>query len=303
MANPITPGMLPALLKERFDVIHAHIHYSFAASMAALTRRPLVLTCHGTTLNYTQPIRTVEAIFNRTIGRFILNSSAAIVTSSQQQRKAVFQLGGPDKVQVIPPWADTSDMLPRDPVGFRKAHSTGVVLLAVGRLLPVKGLDYLIPAMAGQPVTLWIVGGEAPGYEGYEKMLKEMVQSYGIGDKVKFLGHIPRQQLADVYLGCDIFVAPTLGEGSGLTILEAMAFGRCCLASDVSTCNELIDHLETGYLVPSKSPRTLRSAIIYLSAHPEVRARLGAAAYDRVVKDYSPQKAVESYLKVFEAVR
>lgn len=321
MANPITPGLVLAL-REKFDIIHAHVHYCFSTTMAALlkplTRSPLVITCHGTMLAYDQPWKTVERLFNATLGQVVLKSADTVVVSSQKQRAAVYRLGNthqlrPDgtwiasafPIEVIPPWPDTDDLLPNDPGLFRRKHGHGLVLLCVGRLLPVKGLPYLLKALedVDLPLTLWIAGEEAPGHSGYKQYLQGLVELYRLTDRVEFLGHVPRSQLADVYLASDLFLSPTLGEGSGLSLLEAMSFARCCVASDVSTCNEILGHLETGYLVPPQSPDVLKAAILYLASHPSDRWRMGSAAYEQVQKYHTGSHAVDRYIQLFEEVR
>lgn len=293
MANPITPGMIPALRSSNFDIVHSHVHYSFASLSAALTKKtPLVLTCHGTTLNYKQPRKTIESIFNLTIGRYVFSKADMVVTLSGKQKETVIKLGA-KRVRVVPSWVDVSSMKPKDPTTFReKTNPVNLpVVLFVGRLLPVKGLEYLIKAVKKLPVVLWIVGNEAPGYVGYESTLKSIA-----GDNVVFFGRIPREYLADIYLSSDIFCLPSLGEGAPLTLLEGMAFSRCCLTTE----EEIVEHLKTGYVVEPKSSESLRKAITELLGNNSLRLSLGARAYERINQVYTVSQATKVYTSLFK---
>jgi glycosyltransferase involved in cell wall biosynthesis len=105
-------------------------------------------------------------------------------------------------------------------------------------------------------------------------------------DAVKFWGQLPDNELLERYQRCTIFAMPSKGEGFGLVYLEAMSFGKPCVASRDDAASEVVLDRVTGRLVPYGDRRALLEVLTDLLADPEQRAELGRAARERVVTHF-----------------
>ncbi|MFH1665161.1 MAG: glycosyltransferase family 4 protein [Candidatus Omnitrophota bacterium] len=175
-----------------------------------------------------------------------------------------------------------------------------LVIGAIGRLSPVKGFKYLVKAFkgivsGGGDARLLIVG------DGPErKAIKEQIRGLGIGDSVSIVsGNV----CPDRYLSLiDIFCLPSVEEGLGLSLMEAMAAGRACVASDVGGVSELILSGEDGILVPPRDPSALCSAIERLASDAGLRQSLGENARKKAEKNFSIRDSVHRTIRVYREV-
>src|SRR5262249_49470004 len=125
-------------------------------------------------------------------------------------------------------------------------------------------------------------------------------QRLRLGDRVKFLGW--RNDVADLLAGVDAFVLASLGEGFGLSILEAMVHGLPVIATQVVAIPEIVAHGETGVLVPPRGPVALAEAIGALEVNAEMRARFGRAGQQRALDDFSVATMVQRTERVYREV-
>ena len=157
--------------------------------------------------------------------------------------------------------------------------SRNSVVFTTGRLVHWKGYSLLLRAAAmslreGGKLVVWI-GGSGPA----ERPLRSLVRSLGIGEHVKFLGHLrDRNSVFSHLLACDMFVMPTLHDGPPVVFLEAMAVGKPVICLDLAGASEVVTS-ETGIKVPAISPeqtvRDLARAMSRLAEDPELRVRMG----------------------------
>jgi glycosyltransferase involved in cell wall biosynthesis len=166
------------------------------------------------------------------------------------------------------------------------------VLLHVGRVTPEKGLLYAIRALphvlAHTPAALLVSVGETSDSRWLATLRAEADQ-LGVGKRVVFLG--PRREIADLLRACDVFVFPSLYEGLGIALIEAMAAGCACVASDIPAVREVVTHDRDGVLVPPRDAEGLAAAITALLREPNLRHRLGQAAAAAAVR-FRPDSAI-----------
>ena len=160
----------------------------------------------------------------------------------------------------------------------------------VGRLALQKGQRHLIAAM---PLLLERVprahaiiagGGDLEDY------LRELASEIGVAERIHVLG--PRKDVPALMHAIDVFVMPSIWEGFGLVLLEAMAAGRPIVASRVATIPEVVVDGETGLLVPAGDPLALASALADLAEQPARAARMGEAGRERLRRQFSVEKMV-----------
>ena len=175
------------------------------------------------------------------------------------------------------------------------------VIGIVGQLTPRKGQLELLEAFALvlqqlPRATLVVVG--APLFnqdEDYLRRLEHSVETFGIGERVRFLG--ARHDIAPIMGALDLLVVNSLVEPFGLVVLEGMACGTPVLATAVDGIPEIITHGEDGWLVPPRNASRLASAIVQLISQPKLRAGLSALALERV----SSQFTAERYMRELQA--
>jgi D-inositol-3-phosphate glycosyltransferase len=212
-----------------------------------------------------------------------------------------------DRVTVIPPGVDTQLFYPRpaDRAKERIGVDPGRILLVfVGRIEPLKGLETLLRALAQlrdrgvcqcRQLALSIVGGEPddPAARNVEMArIKALREELGLEGMVTFLGKQDQDTLPDYYAAADAVVMPSHYESFGMVALEAMACGTPVIASEVGGLAFLVKDGETGFHVPDRDPEALADRICTIITNPLLRARMGgqaaeyAQSYDwRVIAD------------------
>ena len=163
--------------------------------------------------------------------------------------------------------------------------------LCVGRLIPIKGHSVLLRALAEARRELPSLTLDIAGSGPLEEELRTLAAELGLGDAVRFLGHVtPVEPLLERSAAV---VVPSLGEGFGMVALEAMERARPVVASRAGGLPELVRHGETGLLVPPGEVEPLARALVELGRDRERAARLGAAARARAERRFSARRCVE----------
>jgi glycosyltransferase involved in cell wall biosynthesis len=180
------------------------------------------------------------------------------------------------------------------------AARDATVLLVLAALVPRKGIDVLLRALAllakdGLRPLLWIAG-EGPERPGLEALAGEL----GVVAQVRFLGR--RADVPDLLGACDLVVVPSRREGLGVAALEAMAAARAVVASAVGGLAEAVADRRTGLLVPPDDADALANALAELLRDTALRERLGRAGPLRVAESFSAEQMVESYVRLYESV-
>jgi D-inositol-3-phosphate glycosyltransferase len=186
------------------------------------------------------------------------------------------------------------------------------MLLFVGRIEPLKGIDTLIDAIAVMnrekvlediPFCLIVIGGDA-GVDA-EKMdaemnrLRELTKTYGLDNLVRFMGKRSQDTLPYYYSASVAVVVPSQYESFGMVALEAMACGTPVVASQVGGLAFLVQDGITGYTVPSSEPEALAERVKTLIIDPDLRQKLGEQAA-RFAQDYGWEIIAGRLAQVYE---
>jgi D-inositol-3-phosphate glycosyltransferase len=188
------------------------------------------------------------------------------------------------------------------------------MILFVGRIEPLKGVDTLIKAMScldmsltnrEQPVHLAIIGGEPdvdPNDMSEEMMrLQKMCDDLCMGNMVLFLGKRAQDTLPYYYSAAEVLVMPSLYESFGMVALEAMACGTPVIASEVGGLGYLVQDGVTGYTIPDSDPGMLCEKLSKLLGDNELRTTMGNRAADYAT-EYAWDKIVSAIVKVYDEV-
>jgi glycosyltransferase involved in cell wall biosynthesis len=160
----------------------------------------------------------------------------------------------------------------------------------VGRLALQKGQRHLVAAMPFLLERVPRAHAVIAGGGDLEAYLRDLALEVGVAERVHVLG--PRKDVPALMHAMDVFAMPSIWEGFGLVLLEAMAAGRPVVASRVATIPEVVVDGQTGLLVPAGDPLALAEAIARLAADPALARQLGEAGRDRLRRHFSIDKMV-----------
>ncbi|MDD1773944.1 MAG: glycosyltransferase, partial [Methanobacterium sp.] len=262
--------LLNIVRKYDIEVIHAHFLIPpglVAVLVGGITHRKVVVTVHGSDIF----ILTRNTLLKILI-KYVLKKADIIAVVNEDIRDQILKLdisGVPDKIRLTPNAVDLEKFKPTNKSALFKEigiHQKPVVLF-VGNLVDQKGLNYLLDAKKEMetPSALVIVG-DGP----LMKKLQEQVKRDGIND-VYFTG--ARRDVEQIMPGADLFVLPSLSEGSPISILEAFASGLPAVATNLGGVKELITP-DVGLIVPSKDHTSLKEAMDKILKDKELKKKM-----------------------------
>lgn len=294
-------GPIRQLLREQnIDVVHTHgVRANLVARLAAHREElPVVTTLHSV-LRYDYRSR-LEAWVARAITRLTNRYTDRFIAISAAIREDALAMGIPaERVQVIYNGLDVSRFRPaRPPAEVRRELSLreeDPVVAVIGRLHPVKGQRYFLQAAsrlhAVRPGLQFLLVGEGPA----RAELQELAEFLGLGDSVTMPGYFPHVE--ELYPLIDVLCVPSVMEGLGLVVLEAMHFGTPVVATAVGGIPELITDQREGLLVPPRDSEALAAAVARLLDDRDLARRLAEAGRQRV-REFT----VESMARQVEAL-
>jgi D-inositol-3-phosphate glycosyltransferase len=269
------------------DLIHANYWLSGVSGHALKHELdvPLVCTFHTLALVKALDDPAVDGEQREAAEAEVVGCSDAILASSDDERAQLERLYGAaeGRVEVVPPGVDHDLFGPGDRAEARAALGLGAgpVLLFVGRIQPLKGVDVAIEATArsGPDACLLVVGGPSgPHGTAERRRLGGLVDALGMRSRVRFVPPQPHARLATYYRAADACLVPSRSESFGLVALEAAACGTPVVAARVGGLQTLVEHAATGFLVDGPDAAAFASWVTELLADPAGAAAMGAAA-------------------------
>ena len=273
-----------------YDLIHAHYWLSGVAALT-LKRRwsvPVLQMFHTLARLKNRVARSaaeLEPLVRVEEETRIVSDADRIVAANVVERAELLRDYGAhaSRIATIPCGVDTDLFTPGDRAEARRRLGLDdrPVLLWVGRIAPIKGLDTLLDTVArlreaGRDMRLLVVGGEADEpTNGHEASLRRRIAALGLGESVRFVGPQPQSVLPLYYAAADVTVLPSYYESFGMVALEAMACGSPVIASRVGGLVTTVRDGVTGFLVPDGDVEALAERIETLVGDPELRWRLG----------------------------
>jgi glycosyltransferase involved in cell wall biosynthesis len=297
---PVCPTMAWKLRRARADLVHMHLPNpaGILALMASGYRGRIVATWHSDVVRQ----RRLARLFAPIQRRFLRNCRAIIATSSNYVESSPDLATFKARCRVVPYGIDLAAYRPSDSEAVKAIHCRhpGPLVLAVGRLVYYKGLEYLVRAMVGIKATLLIVG-DGPLRLSLERQANDL----SLSDQIKFLGELQPSEIVPYYQACDVLALPSVArsEAFGIVQLEAMACGKPVVNTklDSGVPFASLDGV-TGITVDPASASMLESAINRLLRDADLRTRLGRAALHRVQREFSVEAMVRRIRDLYDEV-
>jgi D-inositol-3-phosphate glycosyltransferase len=301
---------LTEMLKfQRPDVIHAHFWMSAWASGAAAARLglPFLITFHalGTVKRRYQGPSDTSPLNRIRVETAVAGASDHIIATCSDEVRELGMLSVPaSKVSVVPCGVDlvhfspasaanTSPVVPQRACRYR--------LLSVGRLVPRKGYDTTIEALAQLPDTeLLIAGGADATPEPEHDRLVAVAEQVGVADRVRLIGQVARADMPALLRSADLVVCSPWYEPFGIVPLEAMACGVPVVASAVGGMLDTVVDRVTGAHVPPRDPGALAEVVGALLDSPSRRVELSRAGLERVRSRYSWDRVAADTAAVYQ---
>lgn len=307
-----SPAQLPAAWMRlrhiartfRPDIVHTHLYHAsvLAALPGASAGAPLVLTRH-----YADFMQDFGGPFSRALDRFSAHRSAAVAAVSEAARAYITGHEGvpPERVTVIENGVDCDALGALDRAEGRRLLETaglagGPLIGCAASLYAAKGLDVLLRAfqtvLRTVPDSRLALLGAGP----QEAELKALAEELGVASQTVFLGYRPDAPL--LMSALDLYAQPSVQEGFGLAVLEAMAMGLPVVVSRVGGMAETVEHEVSGLQVEAGRADLLAGALLRLLQTPTLAGRLGRAAAQRVSERYSINRVLADYQALYDSV-
>ena len=277
---------------------------------------PFVQTIHGVLADeYVQAVLSGGMSFRGRIANLFMcrlalheaetaRNATLVVTISKYSQQKIFQYYNVDstKIRIVPNGVDTEKFQPAgDCEEARRYIRIGnkQIVLFVGRLIPRKGVCYLVDAakkiVKERRETLFVLVGDGP----LRNSIFAEVERAGLKRSFVFLGDISEEVLPQLYRCADVFVLPSIQEGQGIVLLEAQASGKPVVAFNVSGVTEAMRPGETGLLVKAADSAALADALLRLLSDDAMRGKMGIEGRRFVRKELSWDVCAERMIGVY----
>lgn len=282
------------------DLIHVHLTPLglIAFFLTLIHKKPVILTVLGSDVNLLSNQLQIK------ISKFIFNKVNVITSVSYAMKKKIIELNvKPDKVKFLPFGIDVDTFKPRPRQNIRDNLHLPLkkkIVLFVGLLIPVKGVNYLIDAI---PDVLMVHKDAYFIFIGHGQLKQYLIEKagdYGIKSSMLFVGNKPHSEIPYWLNASDILVVPSLSEGRPNVILEAMASEVPVVATNTGGIPELVEDGKNGFLVKKEDSVDLSNKISELLTNEKLR--LAMQKYSRqsiFAKNLSWDNSAEEFRKIY----
>jgi glycosyltransferase involved in cell wall biosynthesis len=288
LARSLSPWLRRRIADESFDVVledelvHPSLAFAGRSRRSGRRARPRVAVVHHLRSSEERPdwqnrlYRRVEKRYLESVDAFVFNShttrESVEALLSKKTRNVVATPGG-DRFR---------RRMERSEVEARAREEGPLRILFVGNLIPRKGLELLVEALASlkdHPFSLDVVGSEEMD-RSYAGRVRRLVETRGLSHRVRFHGSLDGESLEERFRRAQLFALPSTYEGFGIVYLEAMGFGLPVVASAAGATDEIVRHESTGYLVPPGDSTILARRIESFLEDRDLVARMALEAFE-----------------------
>ena len=279
------------------DIVHSHsISFHNAGLPAFLIKKILKIPY----VAYGRGSDVYLSSFEKSFKKAVLKNSDATIALTNDMKIAM-QTIYDKSISVIPNGCDPTkfeNLSKRDLRDKLKIKEDEKVMIFVGRLHPIKGLQYLIEAMKiiykKYPKSRLLIVGDREDRNNLENLVKKL----NLNKYVTFIGMVPNEAVPEYMVAADVFVLPSLSEGFPTVIVEAMASGIPIVATKVGGVPEIIKDGENGFLVEPMNSEEIAEKVLLLLNNDELRKRISEKNKEEV-KKYNWESIAEKLEEIY----
>ncbi|MEM3394164.1 MAG: glycosyltransferase family 4 protein, partial [Candidatus Methanomethylicia archaeon] len=303
--NAIRYG-IKIIRKESINLIHANNYSPILAGwlLSKITRRPLLVTIHDTTLTYKGEfwkkwmkqfgrLSMVKALIGHIFELLTIKISENIHTVSETSKNDILQLKyGNKKIYVIPNALNLKFYAGNDNVEYRNE------VVFIGRLVFYKNLEVVLEALSCifNHNFKFIVIGDGPMREYWQKLANNL----SILDKVEFRGYVSHEEKREILRKASVLVLPSLFEGFGMVILEAWAYKKPIIVANVPPLNQIVTHYKNGFVADPFNPKEWAKYILLTINNTKLAEKLGMDGYKKLIKEYNIDSWIDEFEKLYK---
>jgi phosphatidylinositol alpha-1,6-mannosyltransferase len=309
---PLDNWVFNRTISSAFDNVKADVYEAHAVSGYGFLRKlrernlkvPFIQTVHGVLADeYLQAVLSGFSSFREKLANLFMwrlsrlegeatRNADVVVTVSQYSSQKIAQLYSVDKakITVIPNGVNPERFKPfsgGDALKVNLGLGSKPIVLFVGRLIPRKGLTFLVEAakrvVKENPSTIFIVAGNGP----LRNKLTSDLERVNLSGRFMFLGEVQDSMLPALYDCADVFAFPSIQEGQGIALLEAQSSAKPVVAFSVGGVKEAVSDGNSGFLVEHGSSEGLAEAILRLLSSPSLRQSMGSKGRDFVQRNFT----------------
>lgn len=309
LLNPLTRGILRAILRSDAAIVHSHDEHAFTSNLAVAGRilrdRPLILHCYGELAASSRRERTIVGLYDSTLNRFGYHVADIVIEISPAFIPYVTRKFGisAKKIRIVPNAIDPDNYYPdADPEDFRRQRNLpqGQWVLYVGALIPRKGIQTLIQVLPEiireNPDVRLLLIGRGP----LKSHLLQSISQAGISQHAFFLEGLNQHELSAAYRLARLVVLPTLADVAPNVILEAMLFRRPVVSTNILGIREFFS--DAALLVEPRAGYSLKEAILRLLWDAELSLRLGEKGHRLLMNNFRREKRVDEVSKIYNSL-
>ena len=280
----------------RYDAVHIHAEGpAFMSFLPKLLGKRVIVTVHGLNWQCDKWQKSFAAKYIYMGEKMAVRFADEIIVLSKSTQQYFMDAYGRE-TKYIPNGVNRPEIVEAAEITEKFGLTKGGYFLSLGRLVPEKGIHYLIEAFRGLRTDkkLVIAGGSSDTDE-YVAQLKAMAAE---DDRILFTGFVQGQLLEELYSNCYVFVLPSNVEGMPLSLLEAMSYGNCCVVSDIPQCTEPAENKVLTF--PKGDVKVLRETLQHLCDSPEETTKYKTGVRDFICEKYNWDEVVQQTLELYQ---
>jgi glycosyltransferase involved in cell wall biosynthesis len=301
----------------RYDIIHlfAYPTHLFVDIIALVSKnKKFILTIHAFPqyVDGEGPastiLKTIYHVYLLIMGRYMVKNCKIITSISVQTKRDAIEHNFPHKKIILVPNGiylkkfDLIDAFDKRYFGITKDE---FLVTSIGRITWHKGFEYALIGIkkASEDITnlKYIIIGEIVDHDYFIK-LKDIVRNYDLSNNVIFAGYVNEEAKLHILSRSDIYLAPSLHEGFGLTLLEAMKCRTPIVATRTAGHNDVVKHMETAVMVETKNSSDIENSIKLLHKDKELREKLVYNAM-MAVENYDWDNIILKYESIYKFIK
>jgi len=249
------------IAQKKYDLVHAF--FGIPCGVVAMKLGlPYIVSLRGSDVpGYNPRFAILDRFVFTSLSRRVWKKASRVVANSQGLKDLTLKSSPDQPIEVIPNGVDAESF----PVRERFMNNGRLKVLSVGRLIPRKGMMYLVQAVKGMHNVSLTIVGDGP--------LRNDLQNASAGMDVNILGTLSHDELKNLYSEHDVFVLPSLNEGMSNTVLEAMASGLPVIVTETGGARELLN--DNGFVIPKADSCALKESIAKFISDPSSLKTMG----------------------------